>query len=453
MADIGTALARLSSLAAENPTSISDHVRLSGDAVYFADLAKIVGDERGEVIEVTSTSAEETKQKLLDNPADLLSLIKYVDNTPVRVSVPAPPSRYMRGSVVTDFSKENENELRADGLLINAGIAYTPLDDLSLAGLEREYIYKTDSSTPPSMSPITVAIIGATGDLGLRVIRRFLSQEYSPSQISRVKFFTRNPSSAGAQELKTLGAEPIEGEVTAAALKGTDVFISLIGGATDLDYMNKYAKEAVDAGVKVYIPSEYGIDHRDNSDVHHEVFDNKEAHHHYASSISGGKVKIVSLYVGLFLEDTFSLGATLGIDTKNAIYTSFGSPDNLITFNSREDISSSIVRISVLAAADPNSVPDFTRINGSAVSYNQLAALVGKARGTEIKVVEVEDAESKKLLSTNDPLARFWVALRYIYGHGVTDFTKDNANEILNPGQNYWKWKNMEDWVEETKGV
>ncbi|KAG8937566.1 hypothetical protein FRC04_010652, partial [Tulasnella sp. 424] len=155
------------------------------------------------------------------------------------------------------------------------------------------------------MSPITVAILGATGDLGLRVVRRFLSPEYSPSQISSVKFFTRNPSSSGAQELKTLGAEPVEGEVTADGLQGVDVFISLIGGVTNLDYMNNYAKAAVDAGVKVYIPSD---DHRGNNDFHHELFDDKEAHYHYTSSISGGKVKIVSLYVGLFLEDTFGLG-------------------------------------------------------------------------------------------------------------------------------------------------
>lgn len=303
------------------------------------------------------------------------------------------------------------------------------------------------------MAPITVAILGATGDLGLRVVRRFLSPEYSPSQISKVKFFTRNPSSAGAQELKTLGAEPIEGEVTAAGLKGVDVFISLIGGAADVDYMNKYAKEAVDAGVKVYIPSEFGIDHRGANDFHHELFDGKEAHYHYASSISGGKVKIVNLYVGLFLEDTFGLGETLGLDIKNGVYTSFGPAETPISFNSREDISSSIVRISVLAAADPNSVPDFTRINGSAASYNQLAALVGKARGTEIQVVEVDDAEAKKLLSTGDHWTRFWRALRYGYGHGLTDFTKDNQNEILNPGQKYWKWKTMEEWVGETKGV
>ncbi|KAG8913426.1 hypothetical protein FRC00_002428 [Tulasnella sp. 408] len=80
MVDVGTALARLSILASDNPSSVPDYVRLSGDAVSFADLAKIVGDERGETIEVKSTSAAETKQKLIDNPADLLSHVKYVNS-------------------------------------------------------------------------------------------------------------------------------------------------------------------------------------------------------------------------------------------------------------------------------------------------------------------------------------------------------------------------------------
>lgn len=75
-ADVGSALVRLSLLAIENPGSVPDHIRLSGDAVSIAGLAKIVGDERGETIEVKTTDAAETKQKFIDNPADLLSLVK-----------------------------------------------------------------------------------------------------------------------------------------------------------------------------------------------------------------------------------------------------------------------------------------------------------------------------------------------------------------------------------------
>ncbi|KAG8958497.1 hypothetical protein FRC00_002686, partial [Tulasnella sp. 408] len=72
MADVGTVLARLSIPASENPGSVPDHVRLSGDAVTF--------DDRGETIEVKSSSVAETKQKLIDNPADLLSLVEYVNS-------------------------------------------------------------------------------------------------------------------------------------------------------------------------------------------------------------------------------------------------------------------------------------------------------------------------------------------------------------------------------------
>lgn len=79
-ADIGLALARLSVLAVENPASVPDHVRLSGDAVSIADLAKLVGEVRGETLEVKTTDAAETKQKFIDNPADLLSLVKYVES-------------------------------------------------------------------------------------------------------------------------------------------------------------------------------------------------------------------------------------------------------------------------------------------------------------------------------------------------------------------------------------
>lgn len=115
LTDIGKALARLSVLAADSPTSVPDHVRLSGDAVSFTDLARIVGSERGETIEVKTQSAAETKQKLLDNPADLISLVKYVKSHIISLRMGcvllSSLARYMLGSGATDFSGDNQNEL------------------------------------------------------------------------------------------------------------------------------------------------------------------------------------------------------------------------------------------------------------------------------------------------------------------------------------------------------
>lgn len=38
-------------------------------------------------------------------------------------------------------------------------------------------------------------------------------------------------------------------------------------------------------------------------------------------------------------------------------------------------------------------------------------------------------------------------------GYGLTDFSTDNANKVINPGESQWKWKTVQEYVEETKGV
>ena len=34
-------------------------------------------------------------------------------------------------------------------------------------------------------------------------------------------------------------------------------------------------------------------------------------------------------------------------------------------------------------------------------------------------------------------------------GEGQTDFSKDNLNELINPGETLWKWKTLEDYFRE----
>ncbi|KAG9046511.1 hypothetical protein FS837_004261 [Tulasnella sp. UAMH 9824] len=286
------------------------------------------------------------------------------------------------------------------------------------------------------MSPISVAIAGATGDL-----------EYFPSEIAEVKFFTRDANSAASQELIGLGVEPIETGISAESFKNVDVFVSVQGEGTTLDERNAYVKAAAEAGVKVYIPTEFGIDYR-KLPFEHPIWDLKLSHDKYARSVVGGKLKVVSIYVGLFLDDTFPVGTYLGLDTPNKVYTGVLSSDTPVSFLSRDDIARSVARISVLAAADPTSVPDHARISGSSISLRGLAQLVSQVRGEEIKVETMGEEEAKAAMASN-----FWVALRYTMGYGLTDFSKDNANEIINPEESLWKWKTVQEYVEETKGL
>ena len=34
-----------------------------------------------------------------------------------------------------------------------------------------------------------------------------------------------------------------------------------------------------------------------------------------------------------------------------------------------------------------------------------------------------------------------------VVGEGKADFSADNANDLVNPGEAYWKWKTVEDHV------
>lgn len=95
---------------------------------------------------------------------------------------------------------------------------------------------------------------------GTTVTRKLLSPPNHPAKIASVKVLTRNPDSAKAKALASYGAEIVKiSNVTAADLKGVDILINTMGHETSDADKNPFGTAAVEAGVKVYIPSEYGM--------------------------------------------------------------------------------------------------------------------------------------------------------------------------------------------------
>lgn len=91
--------------------------------------------------------------------------------------------------------------------------------------------------------------------------KKLLSAPNHPGKIGAVKVLTRNPNSAKARVLAGYGAEVValNGQATAADLKGVDILINTMGHETSDEDKNPFGTAAVEAGVKVYIPSEYGM--------------------------------------------------------------------------------------------------------------------------------------------------------------------------------------------------
>jgi len=303
------------------------------------------------------------------------------------------------------------------------------------------------------MSPITVAVAGGTGNIGSHVTRAFLSSEYHPEQVGRVVLLTRDTSSAKAKEFEQLGAElvSVANGITIQQLKGVDVLVSCLSHIASREENDVYAKVAIEAGVKVYFPTEYGLDHR-QKDFAHEVWDNKKEHEQLARKLGEGKTKVVCVYTGHFMED--AIGPWFGLDTKHGVYTSVGHPTAKVTLTSKTDIAFSLVRLAILATENPSEVPDKVRISGDAVSYQKIADVMSKESGETItvKVIEspshfFEDLEEKNH-GKGDPLGY----IRYINGTGKVDLSQDNQDELVNPNESLWKWKKLADYAKETKG-
>lgn len=95
---------------------------------------------------------------------------------------------------------------------------------------------------------------------GHYVAETLLSPRFYPQQVSRVVILTRNPESDMAQALKAKGAEPIAAEPKAESFKGVEVFINTASSHNPEEWktFDEYTKAAVDAGVKVFFPSDVG---------------------------------------------------------------------------------------------------------------------------------------------------------------------------------------------------
>ncbi|CCM05454.1 uncharacterized protein FIBRA_07674 [Fibroporia radiculosa] len=316
-----------------------------------------------------------------------------------------------------------------------------------------------------SSAQYTVAIVGATGNLGKEVANQFLTNYrlFFP----RVIAVGRDISTPEARQLVEQGVElrsvdPANAtESFTKAFEGADVVINVSAHAP-LEYINALFRGALNNGVKVYFPSEYGSDHR----LHNfegwdaEVWEAKHKHAVEARSLAQGKLKIIALYTGLFMEGT--IGPWFGFDTANRVYTCIGSPDKKTAITGKVDIARALAELSLLALSPGTAaqVPDEARIAGDNVSYRDIRDIVQRVRGAlgvqpaEIALEEVELAPFREKVRTGELQEPHYGPLHHIrilIAEGRHDFTENN-NELVNPGQKAWKWKTVEDYVREVGG-
>ncbi|GBE78915.1 putative pinoresinol-lariciresinol reductase 3 [Sparassis crispa] len=318
------------------------------------------------------------------------------------------------------------------------------------------------TSTRLSRAQYVVAIAGATGTLGREVTAVFLGS-YRPF-FSRVIALVRDPSSSGAQALAAKGAElhqlsesdPLPSLVK--ALEGVDVVVNALPPGPE-NVQDALVKASVERGVKVYFPSEYGVDHRkDYWGYKHPAWLGKREHDRRARARGQGKLKVIEVYIGLFLE--LCLTPFLGFDHANNLYTFYGSPNQRVSWTSKGDIGRALAELSLVALSPELStrVPDYVRLSGETINITDIRESVQRVRKElghdrgEI-VLKSEDLENFKKSTQeafpHDPKASLAPYLRLAMAEGELDLSVDNNNDLVNPDQSVWKWKTVEDFARE----
>ncbi|RPA87658.1 NAD(P)-binding protein [Ascobolus immersus RN42] len=259
-----------------------------------------------------------------------------------------------------------------------------------------------------------VTIIGSNSVLTKPTITALLSAGFNVSILSRAET-TVDPSTFPSS-VTLLSADYSSLESLTSALQGTDAIVSYVGGAgtNGLASQNKIIDAAVAAGVKRFLPSEFGANSENKKAVALKIFASKlpvQEHIIKAHNESGLEYDLV--IPGLFFETAlihdFDFVRLVGISipTKTADFLDGGNiPISLSTY---DFIASAVVAILQRPASN-----GFVRVFNIQKTTRELLALVQEFTGREGWTIT--ESKSEEVLEEADVLfdkgpEAFWSAL------------------------------------------
>ena len=311
------------------------------------------------------------------------------------------------------------------------------------------------------MAP-TVAIAGPTGKLGEGIVAAFTSSLFR-NRFANIILLSRH------EDLSVPGCttRPISYDVSIIkqSLKDVDVVVNALSTSA---YGTKRALVTAisqTTSAQLYFPSEFGVDHQlpgpegqrgTDADFAHGEWAKKKALRTETETLfaEAGRhdVKICHVYCSLMLE--ISLGPWFGLSVKNRHFEAAGSVDEKVSWTSIPDIGRAVAALSLLPL---DKVPSDVRISGDAKSIREVAQILdevavdGQAITVENVDVEEKRRHAREKLGRGDPASFIVLSM----GTGKLDFSstgRGNNNELINPGEQSWRWKTVKDYAEETKG-
>ncbi|KAF9572469.1 hypothetical protein EC968_009855 [Mortierella alpina] len=274
------------------------------------------------------------------------------------------------------------------------------------------------------MSPsLNIAVAGATGALGVPVTNALLDAGY------KVKVLTRGSTSNDTlAAYQSKGAHIVFDAYTGKnlhdALQGVDILLSTVGTGADF-YEGQVAliDAAKAAGVKRFVPSEFGLDpikYVKQNDLH--LFLTGKAK--LRDYIEKSGLEYTFIFNGLFAEYL----PTFGFNLKNKTATIHAPSTTPVSVTSLADIG----RFTALALSSPHSRNATLRVVGHTATLQEYLQLFEKATGSKWQLVEDLDVRAR-IAKSADPASQLFPDF-VAYAHSRSGIeANDNATFGFKP--------------------
>ncbi|KAF9698479.1 hypothetical protein EKO04_003762 [Ascochyta lentis] len=229
------------------------------------------------------------------------------------------------------------------------------------------------------MSIKNVIIIGSGGNLGPSVLKAFLNSSFNTSVLSREGSSSTFPSGVNVLRANYESIDSLK-----QAFQGQDAVISIVGGSA-LGDQNKLIDAAVAAGVKRFIPSEYGVDTTNPKVLAiAPFFQAKISTVDYLKSKEDA-LSWTAVATGAFLDWGLKVGF-LGLNSANKTATIFDSGNAKFSTTNLSTIGTALVKVLENAEATKN---QRVYIGEFQVSQNEILAAAEKITGQKWTVNKV----------------------------------------------------------------
>lgn len=242
------------------------------------------------------------------------------------------------------------------------------------------------AEVPKKMSPKTVVLAGATGNLG-GLIAAALVEKGGVTVRALVR-----PGSAGKLgELAARGVEVIETplertahEALTAALRGAFSVVSALQGGLDVivDAQSALLDAARAAGVRRFLPSDFSFDFFGLDDGDNLNSDWRRAFARHAAA-HRGDVEVVHVQNGCFLDAGVLFGFLGAFDLARGEVYLWGDGAQPMDFTTYADTA----RYAAEAATDDGAVPERFAVAGETVDFAGLVAAYEAGSGRKLTVV------------------------------------------------------------------